>query len=208
MIELYCVPTANGQKATILLEEGGLPYRAIHVVRAVGAPPPPSYLDISPMGKYPAIVDRSPGLAHPVKVFGTLAIALYVCERSQKMLPADLESRASAWSWASVVATDFSPMMGVQYFTTLRARSDLSEATDYVEAEARRALQAMERRLSECDYLAGPAFSFADALAYPLAVTSIQRLAGGLTPYPALARWRDRVGARPGVVAGIAAAQG
>ena len=208
MIELYCVPTANGQKATILLEESGLPYRAIHVVREVGAPPPPSYLKISPMGKYPALVDDSPEFPQAVTVFGTLAIALYVCERSQKMIPADLESRASAWSWASVVATDFSPMMGVQYFTTLRAKSDLSEATEYVEAEARRALRAMEQRLSGSDFLAGPAFSFADALAYPLAATSIRRLAGELAPYPALARWRDRVGARPGVIAGMAAAQG
>lgn len=208
MIELYCVPTANGQKATILLEESGLRYRAIHVVRAVGAPPPLSYLDISPMGKYPALVDKNPGFPHAVTVFGTLAIALYVCERSQKMLPADLESRASAWSWASVVATDLSPMMGVQYFTTLRARSDLSEATQYVEAEARRALRAMEQRLSESDFLAGSEFSFADALAYPLAVTSIRRLAEELAPYDALVRWRDRVGARPGVIAGMAAAQG
>lgn len=207
MIELYCVPTANGQKATILLEESGLPYRAIPVVRSVGAPPPASYLKISPLGKYPALVDTG-ALPRAVTVFGTLAIALYVCERSQRMMPADLEGRARAWSWASVVATDLTPMMGVQYFTTLRARTDVSEATAYVEAEARRALHAMDQRLSESDFLAGPSFTFADALAYPLAATSARRLAGELAPYPALARWRDRVGARPGVIAGMAAAQG
>lgn len=205
MIEVYLVPTANGQKVAILLEELGLPYEAHHVVRAVGDPPTAAYLRISPLGKYPAIVDRGAG-GGPLRVFETMAIALYLTEKAGQLLPTNLAERSQAHAWASVAATNLTPTMATQYFLTLRATRDVREATDWVVGEAHRCLAAIDSRLGSVPYLAGDAFSYADVLTYPLMATSVQRLDGGFEPYRNIARWFEQVAARPAVQRGMKAA--
>ena len=206
MIEVYLVPTANGQKVAVLLEELGLPYVAHRIVRTAGDRPPESYLALNPMGKYPTLVDPdAPG--GPLAVFETLAIAQYLLEKTGKLLPASPAARSAAHMWAAVAASDLTPAMATQYFLTLRATTDVTEATDWVLSEIHRFLAAIDARLARATYLAGNDYSYADVLTYPLMVTSVQRLEGGYARYRNIARWVDLVGARDAVKKGMAVAR-
>ncbi|MDA0368398.1 MAG: glutathione S-transferase family protein [Proteobacteria bacterium] len=202
MIEVYLVPTANGQKVAIMLEELGLPYVAHRIVRTVGDTPSAAYLALNPMGKYPTIVD-SEAEGGPLAVFETLAIALYLAEKAQRLVPADIKARVAAHAWAAVAASDLTPAMATQYFLTLRATTDVSEATAWVVDEAHRFLSAIDRRLGEEQFLAGAEYSYADILTYPLVATSVQRLEGGISTYKNIRRWVELVGMRPAVVRGM-----
>lgn len=203
MIDFYLVPTANGQKSAIMLEEAGLAYRAQRIVRAVGGPPSADYLKINPIGKYPAIVDQEGPDGRPITVFETLAIALYLAEKSGRLLPANARERAAAHIWASVANTNLTPMMATQYFLGVRAKTDVSEATDWVVSEVFRFLAAMDQRLSEAEYLAGGSFSIADVLTYPAVATSVRRLEGGFSAYDNIVRWCTIVSRRPAVKRGM-----
>ncbi len=205
MIEVYLVPTANGQKVAILLEELGLPYRAHVVVRAPGDVPSPDYLRLNPMGKYPTLVDRAEE-QEPIVVFETLAIALYLTERTGALVPEDRTTRAAAHTWAALAASDLTPAMATQYFLTLRATSDVAEAEAWVVGEVHRFLKAIDERLADARYLAGETYTYADVLTFPLIATSVQRLDGGLDRYANIRRWFDEVAARPAVQKGMRAA--
>ncbi len=206
MIDCYLVPTANGQKAAIMLEELGLVYRPLHSNRELGAAPPADYLAINPMGKYPAIVDPDGPGGTPIYVFETLAIVLYLAEKCGRLIPKDARARTAMFEWAALASTDLTPMMATQYFLTLRATSDITEATAWVVSEVERFLKAIDGRLGESAYLAGRDYSLADVLMYPLMATSVQRLEGGYSAYAHIKRWVDAVAARPAVQKGMAAA--
>jgi GST-like protein len=205
MIEVYLVPTANGQKVAVLLEELAVPYVTHQIVRTVGDQPSDEYLRHNPMGKYPTLVDKdAPG--GPLTVFETLAIALYLIEKTGRLIPTDPKTRAAAHQWAALAASDLTPAMATQYFLTLRAKTDVSEATEWVLSEIDRFLTAIDGRLGEVPYLAGDTYSYADVLTYPLMATSVQRLEGGHTTYSNITRWAETVGARDAVQKGMAVA--
>jgi GST-like protein len=205
MIEVYLVPTANGQKVAVLLEELAVPYVTHRIVRKVGDQPSDEYLRHNPMGKYPTLVDKdAPG--GPLTVFETLAIALYLIEKTGRLIPADPKQRAAAHQWAALAASDLTPAMATQYFLTLRAKTDVSEATEWALSEIDRFLTAIDGRLGEVTYLAGDTYSYADVLTYPLMATSVQRLEGGHTTYANITRWAETVGARDAVQKGMAVA--
>ena len=96
--------------------------------------------------------------------------------------------------------------MATQYFLTLRAKTDVSEATEWALSEIGRFLTAIDGRLGEVRYLAGDTYSYADVLTYPLMATSVQRLEGGHTAYANITRWAEIVGARDAVKKGMAVA--
>ncbi len=202
MIDVYLVPTANGQKVAIMLEELDLPYVAHRIVRTVGDAPTSDYLALNPMGKYPTIVD-SEAEGGRLAVFETLAIALYLAKKTQRLVPVDVTARVAAHAWAAVAASDLTPAMATQYFLTLRATTDVSEVTDWVVDEVHRFLSAIDRRLGDEQFLAGAEYSYADILTYPLMATSVQRLEGGVLTYKNIQRWFELVGARPAVVRGM-----
>ena len=197
MIDYYFVPTANGQKIAIMLEEAGIQYTPHLVERKPGDSPEEKYLLISPLGKYPAIVDQDGPKGCRVTLFETLAITFYLTEKAPSLMPVDPSARFSAHAWAAVASTNLTPMMATQYFLTLRAKSDVSEATKWVEGEAFRCLEAIDRRLEAAQYLAGDDFSYADVLTYPLIVTSARRLGPGLESYSCISRWVELLSERP-----------
>ena len=207
LIDLHFVPTANGQKITIMLEECGLPYRSIRKPHGATGPGAPNISTLNPIGRYPVIVDPTGPDGAPATVFESLAIALYLAEKSGRLLPSQGPARSASLVWAAVACTDLTPTMAAQFFLTLRAESDLGEAVAWVEAEARRFLHAIDLRLAQAEYLAGAPFSLADVLTFPLMATSVQRLEGGFGGYPNIARWFEQVAARPAVQKGMDAAR-
>ncbi len=195
MIDFYWVPTANGQRAAILLEETGEQYRLHPVDLMRGEHLAPEYLAVNPVGKTPTLVDAETG----VTVYGTLAIGLYLCDKHGMLLGDSLTTRAAVYHWAGLVASDLGPAFTGQYIFNVMAPERLEFPVRYFDEQVVRLLSALEHRLTETAFLAGEAYSLADALAYPAAATSAARLPEGLQPFPALQRWQHTVAERPAV---------
>ena len=95
MITLYTTASPNGYKATIALEELGLPYRLHHVKIDDGDHRTPAFLALNPHGRIPVITDDETG----VVLFESAAILLYLAEKSGRLLPTDFKARWEAIQW-------------------------------------------------------------------------------------------------------------
>ncbi len=204
MIDLYAVGTANGQKAAVMLEETGCAYEIQPFDMMKGDHLATPYLAINPIGKIPAIIDRDGPGGREVTVFETLAIALYLCEKSGKLMPSDAVARALAWEWACVATANLAPALSYQFQFTRNLPDTSGPSIEYLLGQADRFFKAIDGRLAEAVYVAGE-FSFADVQIYPIAATSDGRLPDGLAPYPNVRRWCDSVAARPAVERGMGA---
>ncbi len=206
MIELYTAATANGQKVAIMLEECGLPYRT-HVVDLVGGEHmSKAFLDLNPGGKIPVIIDPDGPGGAPFTLSQSLAIVVYLAEKTGRFMPEGPRERAEAWRYMALTASDASgAFSGLFVFGVMKP---LPDAVDFFRGQAQRQLAILDQRLGESRYLAGDAYSIADILTYPAAATSPKALPGGIADYANLRRWVEEIGARPAVQRGLAAAPG
>ncbi|HSN73201.1 MAG TPA: glutathione binding-like protein [Steroidobacteraceae bacterium] len=205
MIELHTTPTANGFKASIMLEEVELPYRIQRYDLRKGEHLRPDFLALNPVGRLPVIVDHAVAGDRPITVYGTAAILLYLAEKTGKLLPAAAPERASAYEWLGIVSSDLAPAYSGQFMFSEIIPGRLPAAIEYYEKLCLRLLAPMERTLGEHRYLAGDEYSIADVIAYPVATVSARRFPGHLDDHPAIAAWAERVGARPAVQRGMQA---
>jgi GST-like protein len=206
MIECFCVPSANGQKATILLEELNLDYELIQVDLRKGEHLTPEFLAMNPVGRAPTIVDRGGPDGEPLTVYGTLAIAVYLAEKAGRLLPPSGALRAHVFQWMSFIASDLSPAFSGQFVHGVMAKTKHEDVITHYVMLAHRMLKVMDQQLADNEFLAGNEYTVADILAYPAAVTSAARLEGGLAQYVSISAWAHRLGERPGVQRGMAAA--
>lgn len=206
MIECFCVPTANGQKATIFLEELELDYEITQVDLRKGEHLSPEFLAMNPVGRAPTIVDRAGPDGEPLTVYGTLAIGLYLCEKAGRLLPPQGALRAHVFQWMSFIASDLSPAFTGQFIHGVMAKEKHEDVITHYVMLAHRMLKVMDQQLADNQFLAGDQYTAADILAYPAAVSSAARLEGGLEPYRAIAAWAARIGERPAVQRGMEAA--
>jgi GST-like protein len=185
-----------------MLEETGVPY-IVHVVDlAAGEHKTPAFLAINATGRIPAIVDDdAPG--GPLALAETLAIALYLCEKSGRLMPGAARERARAWQWAATVISGFGAATPGIFFAKQLGESEHAKIIAKFHADIVGYLAAMDSDLAERPYLAGETFSFADALAIPAIALSLPRFGVDLTLYPAVERWRERVQQRAGVQRGF-----
>jgi len=202
LIELYTTASANGYRAAIMLEETGMPYSVHPVDLKSGAHRTPEFLQINPVGLIPAIIDRE-ATDGPIAVAETLAIALYVCERSGKLMPATPAGRARAWQWAATAVSGFGPA----FFGTFLARHYDAQGhapliNRYLDT-INRNFSALNMGLADSQFIAGDEFSFADVLLLPFAFISAPQFEIDFTSLPHLTRWCDSVAARPAVQRGM-----
>src|SRR5262245_53636529 len=109
MIDLYTAPTPNGHKASVTLEELGLPYD-VHIVNLLaGDQKNPEYLRLNPNGRIPTIVDRDCG---DFAVFESGAIMIYLAEKTGRLLPSDAKGRSRVIQWLMFQMGGIGPMMG------------------------------------------------------------------------------------------------
>src|SRR4249920_1006724 len=113
MIDLYTAGTGNGHRAALALEESGLPYRAHKLSLVAGDQRKPEYLAINPAGTIPVIVDQDGPGGKPLTVVQSGAIALYVAEKSGRLLPKDPARKAAALQWLMFACTDCAMTGGV-----------------------------------------------------------------------------------------------
>jgi GSH-dependent disulfide-bond oxidoreductase len=203
MIELHTVPTANGYKVSILLEELGLPYQVRSYDLVKGEHLAADYLARNPVGRLPLIVDRTAGTAEPISVYGTAAILVYLAEKTGRFLPAVQPARARTFEWLGIVSSDIAPAYTGQFVFNVLMKDKLPTAIEHYNALCLRMLGPMEQQLGKTDYLAGREYSIADIIAYPVAAVSMKRFPGDWSSHPNIARWARQVGTRPAVVAGM-----
>lgn len=203
MIDLHTTPTANGYKASIMLEETGLPYTVIDYNLVRGDHMKPGYLALNPVGRVPLIVDHDAPGGEPVKVYGTAAILLYLAERSGRLMPAAPAARARVYEWLGIVSSDIGPAYSGQFAFNVLAPEKLPWAIEFYDKLCLRLVGSMEQQLASTPWLAGDEYTIADILAYPVAAVSMKRHPGNLDGHPAIKRWAERVGSRPAVQRGM-----
>ncbi len=206
MIRLYTWTTPNGRKASIALEELGLPY-SVHPVN-IGKDEQfaPDFLAIAPNNKIPAIVDEdAPG--GPLSIFESGAILTYLAEKTGKLLAQTGPERYRALEWLNWQMGGLGPMLGQLSFFAVRSPEKAPLAIERFTTESGRLLGVMDHRLGEARYLAGEDYSIADIACYAwtLAATTFLKepLRDQLAKVPHIDRWLTEVGNRPAVQRGM-----
>ena len=201
-IQLYSLPTPNGVKVSIMLEELGLPYEPHTIDIGKNETWGPEFLSLNPNGKIPALIDPDGPGGKPLGLFESGAILLYLAEKTGKLLPADRQRRSRVIQWLMWQMGGLGPMQGQANVFFRYFPETLQPAIDRYQNEVRRLFGVMDARLAEADYLAD-AYSIADIACYPW-IAQADWSGVPLTPYPHLQRWFERVGQRPAVIAGMA----
>ena len=206
MIDLYTWTTPNGRKASIMLEEVGLPYRVHPVNIGKDEQFDPRFLAISPNNKIPAIVDHdAPG--GPQKVFESGAILVYLAEKTGKLLAPSGPERWAALEWTFWQVGGLGPRAGQYNYFAVRAEQKVPAAIDRFGEEVTRLLGVMDRRLNDHPWLAGEHFSIADIASYAWTKAILAALAKAEPDrepgVPAVEAWVQAVGDRPAVQRGM-----
>lgn len=168
MIELHTVPTPNGHKISIMLEEIGLPYKVIEYDITKGDQFKPEYLAINPNNKLPAIIDSNPiGGGSPITVFETGAILIYLAEKSGKLLPSDPQQRYNVLKWLMFQVSAVGPLQGQAHHFIRYAREDQPYAKARYMNETLRQCRVLEGQLINQAFLVGNHYSIADIATWP-----------------------------------------
>lgn len=198
VIELYTAATPNGWKASVVLEELGLPYKLHALKLNKGEQKSPAFLAINPNGRIPAIVDHD---ASGFAVFESGAILIYLAEKKGRLMPADTQGRSCVIQWLMFQMSGIGPMMGQANVFFRYFPERIQPAIDRYQKECRRLLEVLNRQLADHEYLAGE-FSIADIANWCWART--HRWSGlEIDDLPHLARWIAQLEARPGCARGV-----
>jgi GST-like protein len=207
MITLYSWTTPNGRKASIMLEEVGLPYEVRPVNLGKNEQFGDDFLKVSPNNKIPAIVDQD-AEGGPLSIFESGAILIYLAEKTGKLLAPSGPARYKALEWTFWQVGGTGPMLGQLGFFAMRSKERSPEAIEHFTRESARLLSVMEQRLKAAPYLAGEDYSIADVACYgwtQAAATRLREVAPGVWgDNPSIERWLKTVGERPAVRRGMA----
>ncbi|UWQ17264.1 glutathione S-transferase N-terminal domain-containing protein [Jannaschia sp. M317] len=207
-IDLYFWPTPNGWKASIALEEFGLPYRTHLIDIGAGDQFKPEFLAISPNNRMPAITDPEGPDGKPISIFESGAILQYLARKTGQFGGPTERDRIAVDQWLMWQMGGLGPMAGqahhfLKYAPKMEPPNDLPYAKDRYRNETGRLYRVMDTQLARHRYLAGDFYSIADMACWGWA-SLWEGQQQTLEDKPNLARWLDDVGARPAVQAGRA----
>ncbi len=203
MIHLYTWKTSNGRKASIMLEELGVPYEVHPINIGTGEQFDPEFLKISPNNRIPAIVDPEGPDGQPLRLFESGAILIYLAEKFKSpLLPTDPRYRITVIQWLMWQMGGVGPMFGQLHHFNRAAKEDVPYAKKRYSDETRRLYGVMNRRLGESEYLGGPDYTIADIATYPWTVR-YEWQGVDLNEFPNVKRWFDAISARPAVQTGL-----
>lgn len=208
-IQLYSLPTPNGVKASIMLEETGLPYE-VHLVNIIeNQSHTPEFLSLNPNGKIPAILDPDGPGGRPLALFESGAILIYLADKTGRFVPSDPGLRYETIQWVFFQNASIGPMFGqLGFFNKFagKAIEDKRPLQRYVD-ESRRLLAVLDQRLKGRDWIMGDDYSIAD-------ISTLGWVRNLITFYEArdlvefdrlkhVPAWLDRGLARPAVQRGL-----
>ena len=198
MIDLYTASTPNGWKASITLEELGLPYEVHAIELQKNQQKEPAFLKINPNGRIPAIVDRDEG---DFAVFESGAIMIYLAEKTGRLMPADAKGRSRVIQWLMFQMGGIGPMMGQANVFFRYFPEKIQPAIDRYQNESKRLFTVLDGHLKENEYLAGD-YSIADIANWSWVRT--HKWSGvEIDDLPNLQRWLDAIAQRPAAQKGI-----
>ena len=208
-IQLYGLPTPNGVKVSILLEETGLPYEAHLVSFDTNDQLTPEYKSLNPYGKIPAIIDPNGPGGEPLPLFESGAILIYLADKSGQFLAKDGARRYETIQWLMFQMGGVGPMFGQVGFFHKFAGKDFEDKRprDRYVGEAKRLLAVLDRRLAERRWVMDDDYTIADIAIFPW----VRNLVGfygagelvGIDAYPNVTRALAAFVARPAVQAGL-----
>jgi GST-like protein len=164
LLQLYSLPTPNGVKVSIMLEEIGLPYEAHTIAIGNDETWTPEFLSLNPNGKIPAIIDPDGPGGKALGLFESGAILLYLAEKTGKLLPADAAARYETIQWVFFQMASVGPIFGqLGYFHKFAGR-DIADKRplERYRVESRRLLGVLETRLAGRDWIMGESYTIAD----------------------------------------------
>ena len=198
MIDLYTAATPNGHKASIALEELGLPYALKVLDLTAGEQKRPDFLAINPNGRIPAIVDHD---ADGFAVFESGAVLIYLAEKTGRLMPTDVKGRSRVLQWLMFQMGGIGPMMGQANVFFRYFPEKIPAVIDRYQGETKRLFRVLDTHLKDHEYLAGD-YSIADIANWAWVRT--HRWSGvDIDDLPHLKRWRDTIRSRPAVQRGI-----
>ena len=201
MIEVYTWPTPNGHKVHVMLEECGLPYRAIPINIGSGDQFNPEFLAISPNNKIPAITDPEGPDGKPISLFESGAILLYLAAKTGRFMPESVRAKYEVLQWLMFQMGGVGPMLGQAHHFRIYAPEKLPYAVDRYSNEAKRLYSVMNKRLGHCRYIGGPDYSIADIAVFPW-LRSWKNQGIDWNDHPHLKGWFDEIAGRPAVQRG------
>ena len=202
MIDVFSWPTPNGHKIHIMLEECGLPYRAIPVNIGAGDQFKPEFLAISPNNKIPAITDPDGPGGQPISLFESGAILVYLAAKTGRFLPTGDREKYEVLQWLMFQMGGVGPMLGQAYHFRIYAPEKIEYAVNRYSNEAKRLYSVIDKRLSQSLWLGGREYSIADIATFPW-LRSWENQGIVLGDYPHLKAWFDRIAERPAVQRGV-----
>ena len=163
-LQLYSLPTPNGVKVSIMLEEIGLPYEVHLVDFNKDDQKTPEFLSLNPNGKIPAIIDPDGPGGKPLRLFESGAILQYLAEKTGKLLPSDAARRYQTIQWVHFQMGGIGPMFGQLGFFHKFAGKEIDDKRPlqrYV-AESKRLLGVVEARLDGRPWIMDDEYTIAD----------------------------------------------
>jgi len=208
-LQLYSLPTPNGVKVSIMLEEIGLPYEAHTIDIGRNETWTPEFLSLNPNGKIPAIIDPDGPGGKPLGLFESGAILVYLAEKSGKLLPADPSLRYETLQWVFFQMAAVGPIFGQLGFFHKYAGREIQDKRplERYRAESQRLLGVLETRLGGRDWIMGDIYTIADIALIGWVRNLIGHYgAADLVEFSTLRRvpaWLERGLARPAVQRGL-----
>ena len=208
-LQLYSLPTPNGVKVSIMLEEIGLPYEPQLVDFDTNDQASAEFRSLNPYGKIPAIIDPAGPGGEPLPLFESGAILVYLAEKTGRFLPDAPAARYETLQWLMFQVGAVGPMFGqVGFFHKFAGRDyDDKRPRDRYVAEAQRVLRVLEAHLAARNWLLGDAYTIADMAVFPW----VRNLVGfygagdlvGMADFPHVSRVLAAFIARPAVARGL-----
>ena len=207
-LQLYSLPTPNGVKVSIMLEEIGLPYEPHLVSFDTADQLSPAFLSLNPNNKIPAILDPDGPGGAPLALFESGAILIYLAEKTGQLMATDAALRYRTLQWLMFQMAGVGPMFGQLGFFHKFAGKDYDDKRprDRYVAESRRLLAVLDKRLADREWIVGD-YSIADIATFPW-INNLYGFYGaaelvGRGDFPAVDRALAAFVARPAVARGL-----
>jgi GST-like protein len=208
-LQLYSLPTPNGVKVSIALEETGLPYEAHRVSFDAGDQHSSEFLWLNPNNKIPAILDPEGPNGEPLALFESGAILVYLAAKTGRLMPRNDAQRFETLQWLMWQMGGVGPMFGqVGFFHKFAGREfEDKRPRDRYAAESARLLRVLDDRLKGRDWVMGREYTIADIAIFPW----VRNLVGfygagelvGFDAFVEVRRALDAFLARPAVARGL-----
>ena len=180
-LQLYSLPTPNGVKVSVMLEEVGLPYEPHTVNFDTDDQKSPAFLSLNPNNKIPAILDPDGPGGAPLALFESGAILVYLADKTGQLLPASGAARYETLQWLMWQMGGVGPMFGQLGFFHKYAGKDYEDKRprDRYVAESRRLLGVLEQRLAGRDWVMGSEYTIADMAIFPWVRNLVEHYGAG-----------------------------